>query len=201
MRMAGIPMRPTRKLFILLTFAALISTAALLAADKNKSKKAAANGPAQMDDDKRILHTLNRFSFGPRPGDVDKVRAIGLDKWFEEQLHPDKIDDSATEARLSPFRTLKMSTGDMVENFPPPQVLKAVENGRISMPSDPAKRAIYESRIAAYEQKQKADKQQQKEDANPDMKPDMKMDDGQNDDQATPEQKQQRQKRLEARMY
>jgi uncharacterized protein (DUF1800 family) len=195
-------MRPTRKLFILLTFAALISTVALLAADKNKSKKlAATNGAPQMDDDKRILHALNRFTFGPRPGDVDKVRSVGLDKWFEEQLHPEKIDDSATEARLSPFRTLKMSTSDMVENFPPPQVLKAVENGRMSMPSDPAKRAIYESRIAAYEQKQQADKQQKKEDANPDMKmPDMKMDD-QGDDQATPDQKQQRQKRLEAQMY
>jgi uncharacterized protein (DUF1800 family) len=202
MRMPGIAMRPTRKLFILLTFAALISTVALLAADKNKSKKlAATNGATQMDDDKRILHALNRFTFGPRPGDVDKVRSVGLDKWFEEQLHPEKIDDSATEARLSPFRTLKMSTSDMVENFPPPQVLKAVENGRMSMPSDPAKRAIYESRIAAYEQKQQADKQQKKEDANSDMKmPDMKMDD-QGDDQATPEQKQQRQKRLEAQMY
>ncbi|HEV3317398.1 MAG TPA: hypothetical protein VG488_10530, partial [Candidatus Angelobacter sp.] len=65
----------TRHLFILLTFAVLISTAALLAADKNKSKKsAAANGPAQMDDDKRMLHALNRFTFGPRPGDVEKVR-------------------------------------------------------------------------------------------------------------------------------
>ncbi|HEV3037103.1 MAG TPA: DUF1800 domain-containing protein [Candidatus Angelobacter sp.] len=190
-------MRPTRKLFFLLTCVALISTAALLAADKNKSKKAATAVP-QMDDDKRILHALNRLTFGPRPGDVDKVRAIGLSKWFEEQLHPDKIEDSSTEARLSPLRTLKMSTSDMVENFPPPQVLKMVENGRMSMPHDEAKRAIYESRIAAYEQKQQADKQQQKEDANPDMKTDNA---GQGDDQMTPEQKQRRQKKLEAQMY
>jgi len=190
-------MRATRTLFILLTLAVLVSTAALLAADKNKSKKlAAANAPGQMDDDKRILHVLNRFTFGPRPGDAEKVRSLGLEKWFEEQLHPEKIDDSATEARLSPFRTLKMSASDMVENFPPPQVLKAVESGRMSMPSDPAKRAIYESRMAAYEQKQQQDKQQQKEDASPDMKMD-----GQADDQATPEQKKQRQKRLEAQMY
>jgi len=190
-------MRPTRNLLTLLTFAVLISAVALLAADKNKSKKTSAvNGPAQMDDDKRTLHALNRFTFGPRPGDVEKVRAIGLDKWFEEQLHPEKIDDSGTEARLSPFRTLKMSTSDMVENFPPPQVLKAVENGRMSMPSDPGKRAIYESRMAAYEQKQQQDKQQQKDDANPEMKME-----GQGDDQATPEQKQRRQKKLEAQMY
>lgn len=61
-------MRHTPKLsLLLLTFAVLISTVALLAAYKNKSKKPPANVPAQMDDDKRILHALNRFAFGPRP--------------------------------------------------------------------------------------------------------------------------------------
>ncbi|MGC2744158.1 MAG: DUF1800 domain-containing protein, partial [Candidatus Angelobacter sp.] len=78
----------------------------------------------------------------------------GLDKWFDEQLHPEKIDDGALESRLAPFRTLKMSTKEMVENFPPPQVLKAIENGRMSMPHDPAKKAVYESRMAAYQQRQ-----------------------------------------------
>src|SRR5215472_1386857 len=108
----------------------------------------------QMDANKRIVHALNRFTFAARPGDVDRVRAMGLDKWFDQELHPDRIDDSAIEARLAPFRTLKMSTREMVENFPPPQVLKAVENGRMSMPSDPAKRAVYQSRIAAMEENQ-----------------------------------------------
>src|SRR5437899_2302679 len=60
----------------------------------------------------------------------------------------------AVESRLAPFRTLKMSTKEMVENFPPPQVLKAIENGRMSMPHDPAKKAVYESRMAAYQQRQ-----------------------------------------------
>ena len=107
-----------------------------------------------MEDDKRIVHALNRFTFGVRPADVERVRAEGLDKWFDEQLHPEKIDDGALESRLAPFRTLKMSTKEMVENFPPPQVLKAIENGRMSMPHDPAKKAVYESRMAAYQQRQ-----------------------------------------------
>jgi uncharacterized protein (DUF1800 family) len=109
---------------------------------------------AQIEDDKRIVHALNRFTFGARPIDVERVRAEGLDKWFDEQLHPEKIDDGAVESRLAPFRTLKMSTKEMVENFPPPQVLKAIENGRMSMPHDPAKKAVYESRMAAYQQRQ-----------------------------------------------
>ncbi|HEY4677722.1 MAG TPA: DUF1800 domain-containing protein [Candidatus Angelobacter sp.] len=150
-----------RKQLILLGLIVLISTAVLFAGDK-KSKShrsdssASAAAPMQMEDDKRIIHALNRFTFGARPADVEKLRAEGLDKWFDEQLHPEKIDDGALESRLAPFRTLKMSTREMVENFPPPQVLKAIENGRMSMPHDPAKKAVYESRMAAYQQRQQS---------------------------------------------
>ncbi|HEX9253982.1 MAG TPA: DUF1800 family protein, partial [Candidatus Angelobacter sp.] len=150
-------MPATRKQLILLGLVVLLSAAALVAGDKtSKSKRPATSStaPMQMEDDKRIVHALNRFTFGVRPGDVERVRAVGLDKWFDEQLHPEKIDDSAVESRLAPFRTLKMSTKEMVENFPPPQVLKAIENGRMSMPHDPAKKAVYESRMAAYQQRQ-----------------------------------------------
>jgi uncharacterized protein (DUF1800 family) len=49
-----------------------------------------------------VEHALNRLAYGPRPGDVDRVRAIGLGTWIEQQLHPDKIDDSALTARLPP---------------------------------------------------------------------------------------------------
>jgi uncharacterized protein (DUF1800 family) len=154
-------MPAVRKQLILLGLIVLISTAVLFAGDKkskSKSKPPDSNAPAvaqmQMDDDKRIVHALNRFTFGVRPSDVERVRNEGLDKWFDEQLHPDKIDDGAVESRLAPFRTLKMSTKEMVENFPPPQVLKAIENGHMSMPHDPAKKAVYESRMAAYQQRQ-----------------------------------------------
>ena len=126
----------------------LFLTFAVLPAAKDKSR------PAPMPEDKQIIHALNRFTFGVRPGDVERVRAMGLNKWFEEQLHPDKINDNALEARLVPLRTIKMSSRQMVENFPPGQVLKAVENGRRSMPRDPAERAIYESRMAAIENRQ-----------------------------------------------
>jgi uncharacterized protein (DUF1800 family) len=147
-----------RKQLILLGLILLASTIFLAAGDKKSKSKtadsAAAQTVASMDEDRKIVHALNRFTFGARPGDVERVRAMGLDKWFDEQLHPEKINDSAMEARLAPFRTLNMSTREMIENFPPPQVLKAIENGRMSMPSDPAKRAVYESRMAAYQQRQ-----------------------------------------------
>ena len=71
-----------------------------------------------MDEHKRAVHALNRLTFGPRPGEVDRVTRMGVDKWIELQLHPDKIDNSALDARLAPIRTLRMGTKEIVENFP-----------------------------------------------------------------------------------
>jgi uncharacterized protein (DUF1800 family) len=67
-----------------------------------------------------ILHALNRLGFGPRPGDVERVRAIGLEKWVERQLNPDSIDDAALTARLERFSTLAMSSSQLLQEFPNP---------------------------------------------------------------------------------
>lgn len=165
-------MRTTRRTLFLAMAAVLLSAFVLMAADKkSRSKKTADNTPqTQMDATRQIQHALNRFTFGPRPGDLERVRAQGLDQWFEDQLHPDKIEDTALEARLAPFRTLRMSTHEMVENFPPPQVVKALQAGRVSLPSDPARRAIYESRLEAYENRQEKKQAGGADDAEPAMK-------------------------------
>ena len=112
-----------------------------------KKQQKASSPPGQMDARKRVIHALNRLTFGPRPGDVDRVMAMGLETWIDSQLHPEKIDDSAVESRLAPFRTLRMDSHELIENFPPAQLIKAVENGRAALPSDPAERAIYESQM------------------------------------------------------
>jgi len=109
--------------------------------------------PGQMDESKRALHALNRLTFGPRPGDVQRVAAIGVDKWIDEQLHPEHIDDAALQSRLAPLRTIRWSTKEIVENFPPPQLVKAVMEGKQKLPSDPAKRAVYEAQIDRMEHK------------------------------------------------
>src|SRR5271167_4644481 len=86
---------------------------------------------------RRALHALNRLTFGPRPGDVQRVMAMGVDQWIDLQLHPKKIDDSALEARLEPLRTLRMSTKEIAEDFPDGQTINQVLNGKRAMPSDP----------------------------------------------------------------
>ncbi len=114
----------------------------------------------QMDAHKRAVHALNRLAFGPRPGDLERVTQMGVDKWIELQLHPDKIDDAALEARLDSFPTLRMGTKEIVENFPPEQLIKQIADGKASLPRDPTKRAVYEAQLQRYE-----DKQERKEEA------------------------------------
>jgi uncharacterized protein (DUF1800 family) len=115
-----------------------------------KKDKAAESGPAEQ---KRALHALNRLTFGPRPGDIQKVVAMGVDQWIDLQLHPDKIADSDIEARLAPFRTLRMSSREIVEEFPDQQMIRQINDGKKPMPSDPAKRAVVQVQIARMEEK------------------------------------------------
>src|SRR5271155_5716949 len=108
----GTPSRRRRLLVaIALVVAAGLATQFALARKKDKL--------AALDSQKRAVHALNRLTFGPRPGDVDRLMQMGVDKWIDLQLHPGKIDDSALEARLYPFRTLRMDTKEIVETFPP----------------------------------------------------------------------------------
>jgi uncharacterized protein (DUF1800 family) len=109
---------------------------------------------AGTDERRRALQALNRLTFGPRPGDVERVMDVGVDKWIEQQLHPEKIDDSALAARLDSLRTLRMSTREMALDYPPAPLIRAVANGRLPLPSDPQERAIYQAQLERYRQKQ-----------------------------------------------
>jgi uncharacterized protein (DUF1800 family) len=116
-------------------------------------KEDKATSSADENDKRRALHALNRLTFGPRPGDLQQVLAIGIDRWIDLQLHPTKVDDSALEARLELFCTLRMSTKEIAGDFPDPQEINQVMNGKRPMPSDPARRAIFQVQIARLEER------------------------------------------------
>ena len=118
------------------------------------ARKKEAKAAGARDEQKRAVHALNRLGFGPRPGDVERVTQIGVDKWIELQLHPEKIADSTLEARIASFRTLRMNTREIVENFPNNEIIKQVSEGKIPMPRDPVRRAIYEAQLERYENRQ-----------------------------------------------
>src|SRR5205814_6013745 len=134
-----------------LAFAVVASALCAQVALARKNKETSSS---QMPEQKRAIHALSRLTFGPRPGDTNRVMAMGVDNWIDQQLHPDKIDDHTLEARLAPLRTLRMDTREIVENFPPDQVIKVVAEGKQSLPSDPSKRAVYEAQLERFKQRQ-----------------------------------------------
>src|ERR1700716_1304794 len=131
-RISRISATPRSLLAAILSFACILpltvelpAGAAVPAAPKDKKPKA---DPVlkglpitELSADEAILHTLNRLAYGPRPGDVERVRQMGLAKWIEQQLNPNSIDDRGVEARLEQFPTLRMSTPKLLAEYPQPK--------------------------------------------------------------------------------
>ena len=121
-------------------------------------RNTAAPVPAPMAKTDKTLYTLNRLTFGPRPGDVARVDAMGLDKWFEQQLNPSAIDDAALDARLAEYPAMQMPVGELMARYPSPGQLRQLENGRGTLPDDPTARAMVQDQMAFYKiQKAKAE--------------------------------------------
>jgi uncharacterized protein (DUF1800 family) len=91
---------------------------------------------SELSADEAILHALNRLAYGPRPGEVERVRRMGLAKWIDEQLNPGAIDDKALEARLEPYPTLKLSSAKLLDEYPQPKPAeKQVEKRAAAAPA------------------------------------------------------------------
>jgi uncharacterized protein (DUF1800 family) len=142
-----------RNTALLLALSVLAFVCAKFALAKNADDHDHAQKQMQMNAQRRAEHVLNRLAFGPRPGDVAQVTAMGVDKWIDLQLHPEKINDDALESRLAPLRTLRMDTKEMSEEFPSQQVIKQVADGKLSMPSGGARHAVYMAQMERYEEK------------------------------------------------
>jgi uncharacterized protein (DUF1800 family) len=95
----------------------------LAAKDKKAKQDPALKGlpVTELSADEAILHALNRLALGPRPGDAERVKQMGLAKWIEQQLNPSSIDDKALEARLENLPTLRMSSATLMADYPQPK--------------------------------------------------------------------------------
>ena len=70
--------------------------------------------------DKQIVHVLNRLTFGPRPGDAEQVRRLGVQKWIDLQLHPERVQENPVlESKLRPLETLKLAMWQIQEKYSP----------------------------------------------------------------------------------
>ena len=84
--------------------------------------------------DQRILHALNRLGYGPRPGDLERVRRMGLAAYIETQLDPRGIPDPAVEQALAAYPALALSTATLVREYPlpTPQARQRLTSGEMS---------------------------------------------------------------------
>src|SRR5262249_11386237 len=92
----------------------------------------------------QALHVLNRLSFGPRPGGVDRGAQTGVQASIEQQLHPERIPDGRVEAKLSGagslYPTLAMSNAQLIARFEEPlrEARKKLKAERAAMDSTAA---------------------------------------------------------------
>ncbi len=67
------------------------------------------------------LHVLNRLGYGPRPGDVERVVAMGVPAYIAEQLNPEFIDDSDLDRRLNGIPSINLAQADLLARYNPPK--------------------------------------------------------------------------------
>jgi uncharacterized protein (DUF1800 family) len=89
------------------------------ATQSNRNRRTAKPLPP-LTEDQKILHLLNRAGFGPRPGDIQRVRQMGIERYIEEQLHPEELPDEALSRPLLAISTLHMSIPETMQTFVPP---------------------------------------------------------------------------------
>jgi uncharacterized protein (DUF1800 family) len=107
----------------------IAAATALAAATLLQSGSATGRFDQPLPPDQQIIHALNRLTFGPRSGDIEEVRRIGVSKWIELQLHPDQIPETPVlDSRLKPLKTLTMGLPDVVKEYTPP------DNGGMFVP-------------------------------------------------------------------
>src|SRR3954470_9040537 len=111
------------KIAALATILAMLAPAAVLRAGTP-------SGSAKpLTEDQKILHVLNRLGFGARPGDVERVKAMGLQKYIDQQLNPSSIDDTSTEAKVKNLDVFNLSTSEVFAKYPNPGALLQRLNG------------------------------------------------------------------------
>jgi uncharacterized protein (DUF1800 family) len=146
-----------RRFWTVLLISAVVSSPAILSASKRHSRNTKMKTvESPLTDEQRAMHALDRLTFGPRPGDLEKVEAQGVEQWIAMQLDPEKIDDSSLRTELANYPAMQMRQQDLVKDFPSGEVIRAVGDGKIGLPRDPVERAIYQNQVASYlERKQK----------------------------------------------
>ena len=110
-------MRITQLLGITATLLSVAPAAASAQSSPAKKTVVARSEVRELPADQQIIQALNRLTFGARPGDALKVRAIGLDNWIDQQLNPGKLDDSALEQFVAKYSVLHQNQNSLLQQY------------------------------------------------------------------------------------
>jgi uncharacterized protein (DUF1800 family) len=105
-------------------------------------------GPAG-DEDALIVHVLNRLGYGPRPGDLERVRAMGLEAYVERQLDPDRFGLQGAQTLLASLPTLQASIPELLRDYPRPDAATRERLARGEMVPDAARTMARPARIVS----------------------------------------------------
>ena len=142
---------------VALVLAVVVGVLPPLSARSRKKAEEASSGAFQkpLPKDQRVEQALNRLTFGARLGDGERVKSIGLNKWIDLELHPNRIrENPVLTAKLKELDSLFMSSREMVQNYPAPQMVRQMVNGGLPYPSDPDRRMMIQKLVARFERRQ-----------------------------------------------
>ena len=150
-----------RILALALVSAALSSGLCAQTSAKKPQIRPHAVAEAPLSAREKAAQLLNRFTFGPRPGDLDAVLKMGPEAWFEQQLDPNSIPDPVVDKRLQDYPALRLTSSQIVYNFPTNQVLREISQGKQSSPQDAILAGVYGVLETKYTRDQEAKKAEQ----------------------------------------
>jgi len=105
----------------------------------------------KLSKDDQIQQAVNRLTFGPKPGEIDEIRKMGVKKWIDLQLHPERIPENPElSAKLQPLESLRLTQADAAKNYPNPQMIRNIALGREQLPDDPVARAAVERLLRRF---------------------------------------------------
>jgi uncharacterized protein (DUF1800 family) len=141
-----------QRIFVLALLFPFMSFACAHGADK----KAKIPQSPELSDHDRALHALERLTFGPRPGDLERVLSVGLSQWIDQQLNPTSISNSLLDSKLSGYRSLRMQPRELAQAFPTGQMIREAAEKKRPFPSDPVQYGLWEVLVDKYDEQQKA---------------------------------------------
>jgi uncharacterized protein (DUF1800 family) len=121
-------------LAFLMAFSSTLGIAQEMKSQKAKAKNASSatktSAAKNLTDEQKINHFLDRATFGPRTGDVERIMKLGWQKYLDEQLHPERISDDVIEQKLKTLESIYLSNREMARYYPPPQVIRQALKSR-----------------------------------------------------------------------